>query len=126
MSGNSRDETSKGRVGDRKVNMDTKSPEHTSFFIEIKDSLRHISVETKSMEDKLLELEEENAKLRELVRDAWGDGHQYKSCGDCKMMDECHAENEEAHKKGNGRWNTRCLFERRIEDRMRELGLEVG
>ena len=40
-------------------------------------------------------------------------------------MDECHAEIEEAYKKGNGRWNTRCLFERRIEDRMRELGIEV-
>lgn len=67
----------------------------------------------------------ENAKLRELVRDAWGNGHPDKSCGDCEIMDECHAEIEEAHKKGNGRWNTRCLFERRIEERMRELGVEV-
>ena len=65
----------------------------------------------------------ENAKLRELVRDAWGNGHPDKSCGDCEIMDECHAEIEEAHKKGNGRWNTRCLFERRIEERMRELGI---
>lgn len=70
-------------------------------------------------------LQAENAKLRELVRDAWGDGHPDKSCGDCEIMDECHAEIEEAHKKGNGRWNTRCLFERRIEARMRELGIEV-
>lgn len=70
-------------------------------------------------------LEAENAKLRELLRDAWGGGHPDKSCGDCEIMDECHAEIEEARKKGNGRWNTRCLFERRIEDRMRELGVEV-
>lgn len=70
-------------------------------------------------------LQAENAKLRELVRDAWGDGHPDKSCGDCEIMDECHAEIEEARKNGNGRWNTRCLFERRIEDRMRELGVEV-
>jgi hypothetical protein len=67
----------------------------------------------------------ENAKLRELVRDAWGSGHPDKSCGDCEIRDECHAEIEEARKKGNGRWNTRCLFERRIEERMRELGVEV-
>lgn len=70
-------------------------------------------------------LQAENAKLRELVRDAWGDGHPDKSCGDCEIMDECHAEIEEARKNGNGRWNTHCLFERRIEDRMRELGVEV-
>lgn len=72
------------------------------------------------------EIDDENAKLRQLVRDAWGNGHSDKSCGDCEIMDECHAEIEEACKKGNGRWNTRCLFERRIEDRMRELGIEVG
>lgn len=67
----------------------------------------------------------ENAELRELVRDAWGSGHPDKSCGDCEIMDECHAEIEEARKKGRSLWNTRCLFERRIEDRMRELGIEV-
>lgn len=71
------------------------------------------------------QLKYENAKLRELVRDAWGNGHPDKSCGDCEIMDECHAEIEEAYKKGNGLWNTRCLFERRIEDRMRVLGIEV-
>ena len=78
--------------------------------------------------DLLLEndqLKAENAKLRELVRDAWGGGHPDKSCGDCEIRDECHAEIEEARKKGNSRWNTRCLFERRIEDRMRKLGIEV-
>lgn len=74
---------------------------------------------------KLCEREDENAKLRKLLLDAWGNGHPDKSCGDCEIMDECHAEIEEARKKGNGRWNTRCLFERRIEDRMRELGIEV-
>lgn len=72
-----------------------------------------------------MKLKDDNAKLRELVRDAWGNGHPDKSCGDCEIMDECHAEIEEAHKKGNGRWNTRCLFERRIENRMRELGVDV-
>lgn len=69
--------------------------------------------------------EKECVKLRELVRDAWGSGHPDKSCGDCEIRDECHAEIEEAHKRGRGRWNTRCLFERRIEGRMRELGIEV-
>lgn len=73
----------------------------------------------------LVKSKAENIKLRKLVRDAWGNGHPDKSCGDCEIMDECHAEIEEAHKKGNGRWNNRCLFERRIEDRMRELGIEV-
>ena len=68
---------------------------------------------------------DENAKLRELLRDAWGNGHPDKSCGDCEIIAECNAEIEEARKKGNGRWNTRCLFERRIEERMRELGIEV-
>lgn len=69
-------------------------------------------------------LDAENTKLRELVRDAWGNGHPDKSCGDCEIIAECNAEIEEARKKGNGRWNTRCLFERRIEDRMRELGVQ--
>lgn len=63
-------------------------------------------------------------ELKKLVLDAWGDGHPDRSCGDCELMDECHTEIEEAHKKGSGRWNTRCLFERRIEQRMRELGIE--
>lgn len=75
--------------------------------------------------DEVVRLRHENAKLRELVRDAWGEGHPDISCGDCEIRDECHAEIEEAHKNGNGRWNTRCLFERRIEDRMRELGIKV-
>jgi len=70
-------------------------------------------------------LERENERLRELVRDAWGGGHPDRSCGKCDIRDECHAEIEEARRNGNGRWNTRCLFERRIEDRMRELGIEV-
>ena len=67
----------------------------------------------------------ENAKLRELVRDIWGSGHLDKSCGDCEIRDECHTEVEEAYKKGSGRWNIGCLFERRIKDRMRDLGFEV-
>ena len=67
----------------------------------------------------------ENDKLRELVRDIWGSGHLDKSCADCEIRGECHAEIEEAYKKGTGRWNIGCLFERRIADRMRELGIEV-
>lgn len=67
----------------------------------------------------------ENHKLRELVRDAWGNGHPSISCGDCKIRTECHANIEEALKDDNGQWNARCLFELRIEDRMRELGIDV-
>lgn len=78
-----------------------------------------------SLRDRAQDLQAENTKLRELVRDAWGNGHPDKSCGDCEIIAECNAEIEEARKKGNGRWNTRCLFERRIEDRMSELGIEV-
>lgn len=74
---------------------------------------------------KIKDLQRQNAELRKLVRDAWGNGHPDKSCGDCEIIDECNAEIEEARKEGNGRWNTRCLFERRIEDRMRDLGIEV-
>ena len=61
----------------------------------------------------------ENAKLRELVRDAWGNGHPDKSCGDCEIMDECHEHMKNSHP------FERCLFEIRIEERMRELGIEV-
>lgn len=74
--------------------------------------------------EELERLKDENTKLRKLVRDAWGNGHPDKSCEDCEIMDECHAEIEEAYKEGNGRWNTRCLFERQIEQRMREFGIE--
>lgn len=77
------------------------------------------------MRDRACKAEAENAKLRELVRDIWGSGHLDKSCGDCEIRGECHTEIEEAYKKGSGRWNIGCLFERRIEDRMRDLGFEV-
>lgn len=73
-------------------------------------------------ERKLLD---ENAKLRELVRDAWGNGHPDRSCGGCDIQDECHAEIERMRRHGNLRYS-RCLFERRIEERMHELGIEVS
>ena len=34
-------------------------------------------------------VEERCAKLRELVRDAWGSGHPDRSCGDCEIRDFC-------------------------------------
>ena len=70
------------------------------------------------------ELEAENAKLRELVRDAWGDGHPDRSCEGCDIRDECHNDVERMRKDGMLRFS-RCLFELRIEERMRELGVEV-
>ena len=70
-------------------------------------------------------LQDENAELRELVRDAWGDGHPDRSCEGCDIRDECHDDVERMRKDGVLRFS-RCLFELRIEDRMRELGIEVG
>ena len=67
----------------------------------------------------------ENAKLRELLRDAWGDGHPDRSCDGCDIRDECHDDAERMRKDGVLRFS-RCLFELRIEDRMRELGIETG
>ena len=69
-------------------------------------------------------LRDENAKLRELVRDAWGDGHPDRSCEGCDIRDECHNDVERMRKDGMVRFS-RCLFELRIEERMRELGIEV-
>ena len=69
-------------------------------------------------------LQDENAKLRELVRDAWGDGHPDRSCEGCDIRDECHDDVERMRKDGMLRFS-RCLFELRIEERMRELGIEV-
>jgi hypothetical protein len=69
-------------------------------------------------------LKKENAKLRELVRDAWGDGHPDRSCDGCDIRDECHDDVERMRKDGVLRFS-RCLFELRIEERMRELGVEV-
>lgn len=69
-------------------------------------------------------LEAENVKLRELVRDAWGDGHPDRSCDGCDIRDECHDDVERMRKDGVLRFS-RCLFELRIEERMRELGVEV-
>ena len=65
-------------------------------------------------------LQAENAKLRELVRDAWGDGHPDRSCEGCDIRDECHNDVERMRKDGMLRFS-RCLFELRIEERMREL-----
>ena len=70
------------------------------------------------------ELEAENAKLRELVRDAWGDGHPDRSCEGCDIRDECHDDVERMRKDGVLRFS-RCLFELRIEERMRELGVSA-
>ena len=42
------------------------------------------------MRDRACKAEAENAKLRELVRDAWGDGHPDRSCEGCDIRDECH------------------------------------
>jgi hypothetical protein len=69
-------------------------------------------------------LSAENAKLRELVRDAWGDGHPDRSCDGCDIRDECHDDVERMRKDGVLRFS-RCLFELRIEERMRELGVGV-
>ena len=69
-------------------------------------------------------LQTENAKLRELVRDAWGDGHPDRSCEGCDIRDECHNDIERMRKDGMLRFS-RCLFELRIEERIRELGIEV-
>lgn len=69
-------------------------------------------------------LQTENEKLRELVRDAWGDGHPDRSCEGCDIRDECHDDVERMRKDGVLRFS-RCLFELRIEERMRELGIEV-
>ena len=67
---------------------------------------------------------DENAKLRELVRDAWGDGHPDRSCEGCDIRDECHNDVARMRKDGMLRFS-RCLFELRIEERMRELEVEV-
>ena len=56
-------------------------------------------------------------ELKKLVLDAWGNGHPDKSCGECEIMDECHE-----HMKNSPPFE-RCLFEVRIEERMRELGV---
>ena len=66
----------------------------------------------------------DNTKLRELVSDAWGDGHPDRSCEGCDIRDECHDDVERMRKDGVLRFS-RCLFELRIEERMRELGIEV-
>ena len=72
----------------------------------------------------VMRLREQNAKLRELVRDAWGDGHPDRSCEGCDIRDECHNDVERMRKDGMLRFS-RCLFELRIEERIRELGIEV-
>lgn len=68
--------------------------------------------------DYVRKLESENARLRELLRDAWGSGHPSKSCGECEILDECHEYLKTALP------FSRCLFEKRIEERMRELGVD--
>lgn len=74
--------------------------------------------------DRVRSAERRNDKLRELVRDAWGDGHPDRSCDGCDIRDECHDDVERMRKDGMLRFS-RCLFEVQIEQRMRELGIEV-
>jgi len=69
-------------------------------------------------------LRAENAKLWELVRDAWGDGHPDRSCEGCDIRDACHDDVERMRKDGVLRFS-RCLFELLIEERMREPGVVV-
>lgn len=86
---------------------------------EDKDALLYLAdVRIDELSSENAKLKEENAKLRKLVRDAWGGGHPERSCAECDIADECFAH------MGRMRW-ARCLFETRIEERMRELGIEV-
>lgn len=71
------------------------------------------------------DLLDENERLRGLVRDAWGSGHPDRSCDGCDIRDECHDDLERMRKDGVLRYS-RCLFELRIENRMREMGIEVN
>ena len=80
--------------------------------------------EANRIEAEYRRMQAENAKLRELVRDAWGDGHPDRSCEGCDIRDECHDDVERMRKDGVLRFSS-CLFELRIEERMRELGIEV-
>lgn len=58
-------------------------------------------------------LDEENAKLRELVRDMWPHvRHRASMCMACELGNECAASDEP------------CLLYASMEDRMRELGIE--
>lgn len=79
--------------------------------------VREIVADNSKLRERNAKLREQNAKLRELVLDAWGNGHPDKSCGDCEILDECHE-----HMKNSPPFE-RCLFEVRIEERMRELGV---
>ena len=83
-----------------------------------------LRMEAERLCDENERLEAENAKLRELVRDAWGDGHTDRSCEGCDIRDECHDDVDRMRRDGVLRFS-RCLFELRIEERMRELGIEV-
>ena len=41
------------------------------------------------------DLQGENKKLKDLVRDAWGNGHPDKSCEGCELTDKCHESMDE-------------------------------
>lgn len=96
------------------------------------DALYYDNISRRELCDRIANLESDledskakNAKLRELVRDAWGDGHPDRSCEGCDIRDECHDDVERMRKDGVLRVS-RCLFELRIEERMRELGIELN
>lgn len=49
---------------------------------------RLMNAYNESVERQIMTEQAENAKLRELVRDAWGDGHPDRSCEGCDIRDE--------------------------------------
>lgn len=59
------------------------------------DALYYDNISRRGLCDRIANLESDledskakNAKLRELVRDAWGDGHPDRSCEGCDIRDE--------------------------------------
>lgn len=59
------------------------------------DALYYDNISRRELCDRIANLESDledskakNAKLRELVRDAWGDGHPDRSCEGCDIRDE--------------------------------------
>lgn len=80
---------------------------------EMYDIIRGYEDSERDYHERNIELENENAKLRELVRDMWHDIPKSESCGWDMSTNTCTGSDE-------------CIGECSYWYRMRELGIEVG
>lgn len=83
---------------------------------EVKNDYATLMGDCEYYESQIESLQDENDKLRELLTTILNESNIDKSCVNCDLCEECASR--------EGRWKG-CLFNVRVEEKAKELGIEV-